>query len=201
MNRLIISVCVAMAFSLCLAAVSFAHKVNIFAYVDGDSVVTDSGYSRSRRVQDGTVEVYDAGSGKMLLSGTTDKTGQFAFQIPAEARTSGSDLRLLLKAGEGHQAEWVVKNSEFAGEGAEPAPVVVAASDATVDVEDVAAPVKGAVDIADVEAVVRRELAPVKHLLADLSQPGPSVTEIVGGIGYILGLFGIVAYMKSRKSS
>jgi len=200
MNRLIIAVCVAMAFSLCLAAVSFAHKVNIFAYVDGDSVVTDSGYSRSRRVQDGTVEVYDAGSGNLLLSGTTDKTGRFAFQIPAEARTSGSDLRLLLKAGEGHQAEWVVKNSEFAAEGTEPAPVVVA-SDAGIGVENVAAPAKGAVDIADVEAVVRRELAPVKHLLADLSQPGPSVTEIIGGIGYILGLFGIVAYMKSRKSS
>ncbi len=78
------------------------------------------------------------GAGNLLLSGTTDKTGRFAFQIPAEARTSGSDLRLLLKAGEGHQAEWVVKNSEFAAEGTEPAPVVVA-SDAGIGVENVAA--------------------------------------------------------------
>ena len=50
MNRLLIAVCIAMALTLCLAAVSSAHRVNVFAYVDGNSVVTDSGYSRSKRV-------------------------------------------------------------------------------------------------------------------------------------------------------
>ena len=50
-----------------------------------------------------------------------------------------------------------------------------------------------------VEGVVKRELEPVKRMLADMSQPGPSVTEILGGIGYIFGLFGVAAYFKSRK--
>jgi len=48
---------------------------------------------------------------------------------------------------------------------------------------------------------VRRELEPVKRMLVDMNQAGPGMTEIIGGIGYILGLFGIVAYMKSRKKT
>ena len=44
MRRLLIGVCIAMAITLCLAATSRAHKVNLFAYVDGNSIVADSGY-------------------------------------------------------------------------------------------------------------------------------------------------------------
>lgn len=200
MNRLLIAVCIAMALTLCLAAVSSAHRVNVFAYVDGNSVVTDSGYSRSKRVHDGVVEVYDTASGTMLLSGVTDENGRFDFEIPAEARAGKMDLRLLLKAGTGHQAEWTVKYDEYRAAKGPFAPAVpdhghmaVAASDAGKQTDGTS------VDISEVEAVVRRELAPVKRMLADMSQKGPGVTEIVGGIGYILGLLGIVAYMKSRK--
>ncbi len=102
MSRLITAVCVAVAMTLCLAEASLAHKVNIFAYVDGNTVVSESGYSRTRRVHDGIVEVRDAASGKVVLSGSTDKDGRFAFDIPDEARSGKMDLRLLLKAGTGH---------------------------------------------------------------------------------------------------
>jgi len=82
MNRLIIAVCLALAATLCMAAVSEAHKVNIFAYVDGDRIVTDSGYSRTKRVYDGEVEVYDAASGALLLNGKTDTEARFPLVIP-----------------------------------------------------------------------------------------------------------------------
>ena len=121
MTRLIIAICIAMAASLCLVAVSSAHKVNIFAYVDGNSIVTDSGYSRAKRVSKGVVEVHDAASGELLLSGNTDEDGKFSFVVPDRARAEKMDLLLVLKAGEGHQAEWTVKFDEFgAGAGAEP---------------------------------------------------------------------------------
>ncbi|MBG0789472.1 MAG: hypothetical protein H0S80_03125 [Desulfovibrionaceae bacterium] len=205
MTRLLLIVCAALAATLCLAAASDAHRVNIFAYVDGDSVVTESGYSRSSRVNKGTVEVYDAASGELLLSGVTDEEGRYAFPIPEKARREGLDLRLLLKAGVGHQAEWVVKAEEFGDAPAQaasaPAPEQAQAPAAAVPAP-VAAPAPAsvaAVDAAAVEAVVKRELEPVKRMLADMSEPGPSVTEILGGIGYIFGLFGVAAYVKSRK--
>jgi len=198
MRRLLIATCIALAAFLCLSAAAHAHKVNIFAYVDGNSIVTDSGYSRSKRVNDGVVEVYDQSTGKMILSGQTDDNGKFDFQIPDDVRAAKSDLLLRLKAGTGHQAEWVVTYGEY---GAAKGPFAAPAEEQGEGHGHAAVsrPQAEKVDAGEVEAIVRRELAPVKQMLADLSQPGPSVTEIVGGIGYILGLFGIVAYMKSRK--
>lgn len=187
------------ALSLALPQNGLAHKVNIFAYVDGDSVVTDSGYSRSRRVHDGIVEVHDAATDNLLLSGNTDNEGRFTFAIPAQAREGRMDLRLLLRAGAGHQAEWVVKYAEY---GDSPA-------DASGGNASVAAPTVGG--DAEVQAVpaelealvaraVHREMEPVKHMLAEMNQSGPGVSEIVGGIGWIMGLFGILAYARSRRN-
>lgn len=211
MNRLIIAVCLALAATLCLSAVSEAHKVNIFAYVDGDQIVTDSGYSRTRRVYDGEVEVYDAATGTLLLSGKTDTEGRFAFVIPEAAREKKMDLRLLLKAGQGHQAEWTVKYDEFADA---PRPVSdmvaeenpaarVATPEAAPAAEKAsavpAAPAAGGLTADQVEAIVRREMEPVKRMLAEMHDSGPSMTDIFGGIGWIFGLFGVAAYMKSRR--
>lgn len=193
MQRLILGTCLAMAFTLCLAAAAHAHKVNLFAYVDGNTVVTDSGYSRSKRVHDGIIEVYDASSGAMLLSGKTNDHGKFDFDIPDAARSGKMDLLLLLKAGTGHQAKWTVKYAEY---GAAKGPF---AQEAPGHGHKKVATPQDTVSSAEVEAVVRRELEPVKRMLADMSQSGPGMTEIVGGIGYIMGLFGIAAYMKSRQ--
>lgn len=195
MRRLIIVVCIVFAATLCLSAVSHAHKVNLFAYVDGNSVVTDSGYTRSKRVHDGTIEVYDVATGDMLLSGKTDANGKFDFKIPDAARAGKMNLQILLKAGTGHQAEWTVEYAEY---GAAKGPF---APDGPGHGHKAVATPQGSANSAEVEAIVRRELAPVKQMLADMNQSGPGVTEIVGGIGYIIGLFGLAAYMKSRRPS
>ena len=209
MNRLIIAVCLALAATLCMAAVSEAHKVNIFAYVDGDQIVTDSGYSRTKRVYDGEVEVYDAATGTKLLSGKTDTEGRFAFVIPEAARERKMDLRLLLKAGQGHQAEWTVTYTEFADAPRPASDMVVeehpaeetpSASEAAAPSAAAPAAAPGGLSEAQVESIVRREVAPIKLMLAEMHDSGPSVAEILGGIGWIFGLFGVAAYMKSRRN-
>jgi len=206
MNRLIIAVCLALAATLCMAAVSEAHKVNIFAYVDGDRIVTDSGYSRSNRVHHGDVEVYDAATGTLLLSGKTDDQGTFAFVIPEAARENKMDLRLLLKAGQGHQAEWTVAYGEFADAPRPASDMVVEEQPATSAQAETSAPAPapsasaaGGLTAAQVESIVKREVAPLKRMLAEMHDAGPSVAEILGGIGWIFGLFGVAAYMKSRR--
>jgi nickel transport protein len=35
--------------------------------------------------------------------------------------------------------------------------------------------------------------------LADMRQRGPSLTDILGGIGYIIGLVGVAAYVSSKR--
>jgi len=208
MNRLLIAVCTALALCLCLSANASAHKVNIFAYADGDTVVTESGYSRTSRVQHGTVEVRNAADNELLLSGTTDEKGVFSFKVPEKARAEKMDLLLLVNAGVGHKGDWTVKYDEYAGtaaSGAAPAAPVAEAAPVSDPVAapaqaPVAAPVAAPVDTAAIEAVVRREVAPIKQMLLEMHDTGPGVVEIVGGIGWIFGLFGVAAYVKSRRS-
>lgn len=207
MRRFALAACAALAALLLLTTAGHAHRVNLFAYVDGDTVVTESGYSRSSRVNHGTIEVYDAATGILLLTGTTDDQGRFAFPIPEPARGGAMALRLKLLAGEGHQTEWTIAAEELAATGQKtatpdsaPAPDLAAPQSPLSDTA-AQAQIEAQIDAriqTQVEATIRRELTPVKQMLAELSQAGPGMTEIVGGIGYIVGIFGILAFIKSR---
>ncbi|MDD3312595.1 hypothetical protein, partial [Pseudodesulfovibrio sp.] len=188
MNRLLIAVCTALALCLFLAANASAHKVNIFAYADGDTVVTESGYSRSSRVQHGTVEVRNAADNELLLTGVTDEKGVFSFKIPEKAKAGKMDLLLLVNAGVGHKGDWTVKYDEYAGAAAAPAAPAEAAAPAAPAEAAAPAAVPAQADTAAIEAVVRREVAPIKQMLLEMHDAGPGVVEIVGGIGWIFGL-------------
>lgn len=85
-----------------------AHRVNVFAWVEGDSVFVESKFSGSKRVNAAEIIVTD-GSGTQLLSGKTDENGKFSFKIPQK-----SDLKIVLLAGTGHRAEWTIAASEIA---------------------------------------------------------------------------------------
>ncbi|HHK60902.1 MAG TPA: carboxypeptidase regulatory-like domain-containing protein, partial [Desulfobacterales bacterium] len=67
MRRLAILL-LAVLYPLLAATNALAHKVNIFAYVEDGTVYTESYFPDGRKVQGGTVEVYDA-AGKKLVSG------------------------------------------------------------------------------------------------------------------------------------
>ncbi len=194
--------------ALLLAALAphaaMAHRVNVFAYVEGRDVVVECSYSRSRRVNHGKIDVLNLKTGEVLLTGETDENGSFRFPVPDASRASGTGLRIMLQAGEGHQDEWVVEASEFmpvevssTEEGREDAENVGAGAPAASDV-----PAAAGLTRADVEDVVAAvldvKLAPVKRALLERTEEGPELREIVGGIGWIFGLVGIAAYFKSR---
>jgi nickel transport protein len=47
--------------------------------------------------------------------------------------------------------------------------------------------------------VMDRQLAPIREMLADLTLRRRTFPEIIGGLGYIAGIFGVVAYFMSKK--
>lgn len=55
----------------------------------------------------------------------------------------------------------------------------------------------------DVEGIIRSELAaqlaPLKRGLAAAQESGPSLRDIIGGIGWLLGLCGIAAYFRRKQ--
>ena len=54
-------------------------------------------------------------------------------------------------------------------------------------------------DVYSLEDALERKLAPVMDILLDVRDRPAGMTEIIGGIGYIVGLVGIVLYVANRK--
>lgn len=92
--------------SVLLAGAALAHKVNLFAYVEAGEVYTESYFPDGRRVEGGTVRVYDSGDA-LLLEGKTDKEGLFSFAIPKI-----DDLKIVIDATMGHKNSFSLKKAD-----------------------------------------------------------------------------------------
>ena len=186
-------------FIFILAVPINAHNVNIFAWVDGDRVYTESKFSGGRKAKNATVEVYD-NQGNKLLEGKTDENGAFAFTIPQK-----TSLKVVLIAGMGHRGEWTLPLDEIApGMSQQPA-LDMRAEIESPQVSESPQPMKplsgpSAEEIQSVvEKVLDQKLRPLIKLMVESRKQGPSVSDIFGGIGYIAGLVGVAVYFNSRK--
>src|SRR4030067_2021997 len=77
---------------------TYAHKVQMFAYPEGDTVFVEGYFADGKRPKKSEVVVYDSG-GEVLFSGGTDEEGKVSFKIPRK-----TDLRITLNAGMGEKA-------------------------------------------------------------------------------------------------
>jgi nickel transport protein len=91
---------------LLLGGTAMAHKVNVFAYVEGGVVYTESYFPDGTPVESGKVLVLDS-QGKLLLEGVTDKGGLFNFAVPKV-----DDLTIVIEATMGHKNSFKLKKSE-----------------------------------------------------------------------------------------
>src|SRR3989304_9531554 len=90
---------------------TYAHKVQMFAYPEGDTVFVEGYFADGKKPKKSEVMVYDT-EGKVLFNGVTDDEGKLSFKIPRK-----TDLRITLNAGMGHKAEYTLPASELGGAG------------------------------------------------------------------------------------
>jgi len=83
-----------------------AHRVTVFAWVEGNTIHTQSRFTGGRPVKNGHISVYNA-QGDLCLSGHPDAAGEFDFNLPKSA-----GARIVLDAGMGHGNEWVIADRE-----------------------------------------------------------------------------------------
>lgn len=176
-----------------------AHKVTLFAWVEGDRVYTESKFSGGKRVKNGTVTVLDS-AGNQLLEGKTDDNGEFSFKTP-----EADGLTIIVNAGMGHRNQWTLSAAELGTAEGGPA-ATGAAAPAAEDPSGAASPTAvSGLSAAEVEAIVARQLEeklqPLTHMVVESREKGPSVADIFGGIGYILGLVGLGAYVRYRREN
>ncbi|MFH1112933.1 MAG: hypothetical protein V1792_03345 [Pseudomonadota bacterium] len=199
---------------LCVAAPSRAHKVNVFAYVEGDKIVVEGYFSKSAKAMNCVVQFSDA-AGKVVHTGKTDDKGRYGVSIADLGQVDG-DLLVTLNVGDGHKKEYrlgaaeIPKSSEPASKRSVPEPPAqVPESGRT---SGTTGPETRGQDFATIEAaieaIVKREnqkiitmLGNQQKLLLEQQESGPSLKDIVGGIGWILGILGVVAFFMSRNRS
>jgi nickel transport protein len=166
---------------------ALAHKVMIFAWIERDTVFTESKFSGGKKAINAQVVIFDK-DGKKLLEGKTDNKGEFSFKIPKV-----TDLRIVLNAAMGHKAEWTVPESEIREAG-------------TIVEEKNAVQPSGAIAVGlskeEVQKIIEdsldKKLRPIVRMMTESKDTKPSLTEIIGGIGYIFGLMGVALYFMNR---
>jgi nickel transport protein len=184
------------ALLLLAAKPASAHKVTIFAWVEGDTVHTESKLSGGKAVKEGEVIVYDSDKNR-LLDGKTSDEGKFSFRVPKK-----TDLRIVLHAGMGHRAEWRLPAEDLGGVGHRKTGAVATETIVPEKPENPRQPVPGLsrddIQLA-VERALDKKLEPIFKMLAESRERRPSLADILGGIGYILGLVGVGTYFHYRR--
>ncbi len=173
---------------------ALAHKVIAGVFPAGDAIEGELGFSNGDMAVDQDVIVYGP-DGTELGRTITDADGFFLYKpTNPVAHTFTADL------GAGHVAKVIMPAEEVAeilGVAAEVehAPDVVSPTDGTAIVTVASLSDEERQTIAQ---AVRDELRPLRREIAAYREKN-DMQGILGGIGYIIGLFGIGFYIAARK--
>lgn len=172
----------------------FAHKVNIFAYVEGGKIYTESYFNDGKKCMDSKIEVFDNQENK-LFEGLTDEEGMLSLEISPEDIIDG-DLKVVLTASMGHRAEYIIPANELRG-------VTELTQEKPEESASKVSPEISSFDVKEIQSLIEdtldEKLMPIIREIKKSQENRISPTEIIGGIGYIVGIFGMIAYFLSRK--
>ncbi len=88
-----------------------AHKINVFAVVEKDSLIVEGYFPGNVKAQNSPVDVYDQ-SGSKIAQGKTDTKGILKISL-ADLKPIKGDLKVVIATGDGHRTEYVVKAAEI----------------------------------------------------------------------------------------
>jgi len=167
-----------------------AHNVISSVFPSGSDIEGEVGFSNGDMAVDLLIEVFDE-AGTKLGETRTDADGFFIY-TPTLAVTHifRGDL------GAGHVAEVIMDGAEVAqlmGQGAPataPATATTSAPATTAGLSDQAR--------AELATMIRNELRPLRQELTAFKNKS-DFQSVLGGIGYIFGLFGLGFYIAARR--
>jgi nickel transport protein len=175
-----------------------AHKLRVFAWVEGDVIVGETAFSGKRKPKDAEITVQNGANQTVLLTTRTDDLGKFSFAIPEQAVQQQLDLLIVVNAGEGHRGEWPLPVGEYLGKESvqiNTTPKIPTPSKTTKQSIQTDHQVLRRIVAEELDKKIR----PLNKKLAETQDDKPDMRDILGGIGYILGLAGLLAWLKAKK--
>lgn len=203
MHGLVVRIIGFVAILLCLSVGAEAHRLKLFATVEGGVVHGYGFFIGGGRPSEAQLVIRDA-SGTELFRGPTGADGSFSF-TPAVA----SDLDLSIDAGDGHAAETRISANRFPPNGTfspigpasaaggadtpktipdkEPSPRLDASG------QDLAMLVDRSVDRA-----VSRQITPLLEAYAE-ADGRARFNDVISGIAVIIGMAGLLLWGRARR--
>lgn len=171
-----------------------AHKIKVFATSEGDTISGYAYLSGGTRVKDAAVRIL-AADDTLLGKTVTDATGSFRFKA-----NNPVDHRIIVDAGSGHVAEFTIKAAQLTGlvaSGTVPTARAVANEPSSPSERENT--MLSATQLQTiVEQGVARQLRPLREQL-DAYQAEVRWRDVLGGIGYIIGIAGVALYFLGRQ--
>lgn len=183
-----------------LSSPASAHNIVIAVWPAGDVIEGEIGFSSGELARPGTQVRVLGPDGEELGTTRVGEDGLFRFEPSTPV-----PHRFVADLGQGHVAETTLAVDEL------PATVTASAggareaqaAPATATAAGAATAAAGAAIDAErletlVAAAVQRELAPLKRQLAAREQEA-DLQGLIGGIGYICGIFGLLFFVYARR--
>ncbi|AWD23162.1 cobalt ABC transporter permease [Fuscovulum blasticum] len=176
---------------------ALAHKVIASVYPAGRAIEGEIGFSNGDMAANSKVTVTDP-AGRPLGETTTDEGGVFLF-----TPTEPVDHVFRADLGAGHVAEVTMSAADVGGILGKATPAAATAAPDAVPAPAAASPGGAAangpaLDEAAMARIVRDEMRPLRQEIAAYKEKN-DLQSILGGIGYIAGLFGIGFYVAARR--
>ena len=193
-----------LVFCLCIfiSTPAVAHKVKVFALAEGKTISGYVYFPGGARAGDATVEIFGP-NGSPLGTVQTNKNGEFVFD--AEIRC---DHTIIADFGEGHRAEYLIPAEDLPDslptqkmehqEQKKPAQTTLAPESSVP--EDKNDPKIGLAESElkkIVEKAIIKNIRPLREQVEKYEEK-VRLHDILGGIGYIMGVMGLLCYLKSK---
>lgn len=166
-----------LAAAMAVSGSAWSHGLSIFAAADGARIEGQVRLAGAGPAAQGRVRVLDP-DGSRLAELELDAEGRFHYLA-----TAPHEHLLVAETADGHRAEWRVPAEELAAGFGASGPSAGASP--------------GCADLPAIEQAVARAVRPLREQLA-LERERARLRDVLGGIGYILGLAGLWAWWRAR---
>jgi len=159
---------------------AFAHKVNLFCYFEDEFLIGEGYYSGGRPAQNAGIGIYSLKDNTLVAETQTDPEGKFKVRLDKP-----DAVKVVMKAGQGHRCEFIVdQESPVSGDSSE-----VSHKNEKIQGEER-------------ERLIKQKIRPLDMRIMELEkqQSEPNVISIISGIGFIIGIFSVIYFIKRKHA-
>lgn len=164
---------------------AFAHKVNLFCYFEDGFLNGEGYYSGGRPAQNAGIEIYSLKDNELITKTATDAKGKFKIKL-----SDGGSVKVVMSAGQGHRCEFTVEQERRA-------PVESSAPHEDKEVKKIE------IGHLEIERLIEQKIRPLEMRVMELEKQRsePDLITVIGGIGFIIGIFSLVYFVKKKHAS